>query len=210
MPHKRKTHKMQFKTVPSHLHAAPNVCVKSNHGSEMENTLSPQRPALREVPSSSTGNHFAVPQCNTTLRKHEELNALQNIRAVVGPDLTPRSKAVIAPKVEATNNKIQQIGNNKQLTIILQVTLKMNFPANVAVFDNLEPLNVNDSLTTWEHVAKTSKPISKTDQPEPILNQYVQKIEPIVRILPELDLQLEFPCEDFNFLKAYKKVYKWK
>ncbi|KAH8392925.1 hypothetical protein KR215_010983 [Drosophila sulfurigaster] len=187
MPHKRKTHKIHVKTVQTQLHAAPKVCVKSNHGSELENTLSPPRPALREVPSSTTGNLFAVPQSNTTIRKHEELNALQNMRAVVDSNLTPRSKAAIAPKV----------------------TVKMNFAPNVAIFKNLTPLNVNDTLSNWE-VSKPSKPIPKTEQPEPVLNQYVETIKPVERFMPEPALQLEFPYDDYDFLQAYKKMYTFK
>jgi len=66
MPPKRKT-QLQFNTktqIPNRVHrtnitsAAPNVCVKSNHGSELENSIPNEMPPLVKIPSSS--NQFAL------------------------------------------------------------------------------------------------------------------------------------------------------
>ncbi|XP_034472572.1 uncharacterized protein LOC117780235 [Drosophila innubila] len=195
MPPKRKT-QLQFNTktqIPNRVQrtnitsAAPNVCVKSNHGSEMENSIPNEMAPLVKIPSSS--NQFAVPQFNTIVRKHGEATALQNMRVAVAPDLTPRSKAAIAPNV----------------------TKKMNFAPNAAVFKNLTPLNVNDSLyemnKTKAASSKSKESIQKCHQAEPTLEEFVEKIDHFRLIMPEPELQLDFPREDFDFLVAYKKVY---
>ncbi|KAM8716501.1 hypothetical protein ACLKA7_003385 [Drosophila subpalustris] len=165
--------------------AAPKVCVKSNHGSDMENSIPNEMPPL--VPISSSSNQFAVPQLNTIVRQHEEATALQNMRAAVGPDLTPRSIAAIAPKV----------------------TKKMNFAPNVAVFKNLTPLNVNDSLQEMNRTkaSKSKESVKKYNPSEPQLEEFLEKIDQYRLTLPEPELQLDFPREDFDFLYAYKKVY---
>lgn len=165
---------------------APKVSVRSNHGSELENTLPINLPQLITVSSSS--NQFAVPHLNTTIRTHGEVNALQNMRVAVGPDLTPRSKAVIAPNV----------------------TKKMNFAPNVAVFKDLTPLNVNDSLYLPKAGSSKSKEYVVQDLPkEPQLSEFLEKIDPLHVIVPEPELDFDFPPEDFDFLKAYKEVYQY-
>lgn len=123
MPHKRRSRVIFNPKLPgSHRgHFAtggndqpPNVCVKSDHGTDMENTLAdinplpppPPPPApllapsVQELKTSHTViNKYAIPQYNTTVRKHQEFDVLQTMPIVIRTQLTPRSKAAIAPTV---------------------------------------------------------------------------------------------------------------
>lgn len=123
MPHKRKSRVVFNPKLPisrrGHFATGgndlpPSVNVKSDHGTDMENTLAdidslpppPQPPAplltpsVQEVkPSHTVINQFTIPQYNTTVRKHQEFEALQTMPIVIRTNLTPRSKAAIAPTV---------------------------------------------------------------------------------------------------------------
>lgn len=111
MPHKRKSrlafnpkHRSLFSNDP-----APNVNVKSDHGTDMENTFAetnplPPPPPLATVPAQEQSsqtllNKYATPQYNTTIRKNQELEVVQTMPTVIRTQLTPRSKAAIAPMV---------------------------------------------------------------------------------------------------------------
>lgn len=85
----------------------------------------------------------------------------------------------------------------------------MNFPPNCAVFKDLTPLNVNDSMQEREsfkgHVSR--EVTSKINLAEPQLEDYLEKIEHVELIMPEPELQLESSFEEFDFLQAYNRVY---
>ncbi|EDW57635.1 protein PPP1R35 homolog [Drosophila virilis] len=194
MPHKRKT---RFQYNPKQVtrrvqltSSAPNVCVKPDNGSHPENIMPEQRAVQQRATPQATGNKFAVPQFNTMIRSQAEVATLQKMRvAATGPELTPRSKAAIAPKL----------------------TQKMNFPQARTVFRDLIPINVNDSLREIERprIVKAKDP-SKSNIAEPVLADYVEKIEHVQLLMPEPELIMEFPDEEFDFLRAYKKVYRYK
>jgi len=65
------------------------------------------------------------------------------------------------------------------------------------------------SLISGSYTAssKSKESIQKSHQPEPTLEEFVEKIDHFRLIMPEPELQLDFPREDFDFLVAYKKVY---
>lgn len=87
----------------------------------------------------------------------------------------------------------------------------MNFAPNVAVFKDLTPLNVNDSLHEVNRnkagSSKSKESVKKHNPSDPQLEEFLEKIDHYRLITPEPELQLDFPREDFDFLAAYKKVY---
>lgn len=124
MPHKRRSRLVFNPKLPisrrGHFSTggedlAPNVYVKSDHGTDMENTLAdtnplppppPPPPAPLLAPSAqelkscpTVLSKYAIPQYNTTIRKHQEYDVLQAMPTVIRTQLTPRSKAAIAPIV---------------------------------------------------------------------------------------------------------------
>lgn len=116
MPHKRRS-RLAFN--PKHRSLLsncsndppPNVNVKSDHGTDMEHTFSetnllppPPAPPLASVPAQEQSsqtllNKYAIPQYNTTIRKNQELEVVQTMPSVIRTQLTPRSKAALAPMV---------------------------------------------------------------------------------------------------------------
>lgn len=118
MPHKRRSrlafnpkHRSVFSNGSNDQ--APNVNVKSDHGTDMENTFAdtnplppppPPPPSLaptsaQEQSSHTLLNKYAIPQYNTTIRKNQELEIVQMMPTVIRTQLTPRSKAALAPTV---------------------------------------------------------------------------------------------------------------
>lgn len=88
----------------------------------------------------------------------------------------------------------------------------MNFPPNCAVFKDLTPLNVNDSMEEreWFKTSASKEVLPKTNTEEPQLQDYLEKIEHVQLLMPEPDLQLDFAIEEFDFLQAYNRVYDFK
>ncbi|KAH8395574.1 hypothetical protein KR222_000327 [Zaprionus bogoriensis] len=202
MPHKRKS-RLVFNPKRAHTRrpigtteSAPSVCVKPDHGTDLENTLpapgnlASAPPAAQQLKATQTTvNSLAVPQYNTTLRMQQEFNVLQSMPTVIRTQLTPRSKAAMAPTV----------------------TQKMNFPPHRAVFKGLTPLNVNDSLDEreWAKAGTSREAAVRANTGEPQLEDYLEKIEHMQLISPDPELLLEFPSEDFDFLQAYNRVYNY-
>lgn len=106
MPHKRKT-RLQYnpKQVSRRVQlasSAPNVCVKAHNGETDENFMPPEEKNVQKAPiapQETAPNKFAVPQFNTMVRTQAEVNSVRNMRVDLQPELTPRTKASIAPKV---------------------------------------------------------------------------------------------------------------
>lgn len=88
----------------------------------------------------------------------------------------------------------------------------MNFAPNCAVFKDLTPLNVNDSMEEkeWFKTNSAKEVTTKTNSEEPQLEDYLEKIEHVQLIMPEPELQLDFLYEEFDFLQAYNRVYDFK
>lgn len=116
MPHKRRSrlvfnpkHRSVFSNASNDQ--APNVNVKSDHGTDMDNTFADTNPvppppppsrapvSAQEQSSQTLLNKYAVPQYNTTIRKNQELEIVQTMPTVIRTQLTPRSKAALAPTV---------------------------------------------------------------------------------------------------------------
>ncbi|XP_030377211.1 uncharacterized protein LOC115626099 [Scaptodrosophila lebanonensis] len=213
MPHKRHTgqflnknnciqSRVQYTNSSEH---PPNVCVYQNNGSVDENlsTTEAREYGGEFCTAPESANYIApehqeaivrlaTPHYNTTVRKRNEIAILHQMRPVAiqnDVDLTPRTKMAIAPKV----------------------TQKMNFPLDrPAVFKDLVPLNVNDSILQ----PLKSKPFKKgsskernSEAQEPQLADYVEQIERVELVIPEPNIHLDFPLDDFNFFEAFKKVY---
>ncbi|XP_068140475.1 protein PPP1R35 homolog [Drosophila tropicalis] len=199
----------QQNTVPrrilqSNLTAAtaPKVEVRANNGSEPENSplgakskgpgrttkLLPLIPIEAPVMMPTT-SRLAAPQYNTTIRRQEEINTLNQMRTVVTEaNITPRSKELIAPKI----------------------TQKLNFPPDRTVFTDLPTLNVNDSVLVPQKVKRDPKAASSSRAKKPVepqLADYLEPIEPIIMPLPEPELMLEFPDKKFDYFQLYKDAF---
>lgn len=104
MPHKRKT-RLQYnpKQVSRRVQitsSVPNVCVKSQNESPTDFMSAEDRPVQQlKAPSRNAANKFAVPQYNTMVRSQVELSSLRKMQVEASAELTPRTKAAIAPKV---------------------------------------------------------------------------------------------------------------
>ncbi|XP_022208130.1 uncharacterized protein LOC111064685 [Drosophila obscura] len=154
----------------------------------------PDRP---KSPSHATAvepnNVFAHPALNSAVRSQEEIARMaKDIRtAIEDLNLTPQTQAAVAPKI----------------------TQKMNFLPDEAVFKGLVPLNVNESILPPQKMgrkpskSKHSKE-NRARTAEPELEDYVQPIAPRQMIIPEPELHLEYKPEPYNFLEAYKKLFK--
>ncbi|XP_039479049.1 uncharacterized protein LOC120443786 [Drosophila santomea] len=201
MPHKRRnrvhanqrnstTRRVPLSQLPS---APPNVLVESCNGLDAE-IRSPSCPTVKGG-AMTTGRNFAanklaVPQYNTTVRKQNEVQIISNIK--LDTKLHTEARLSIAPKV----------------------TQKMNFAPNKAVFKDLVPLNVNDSLLV-PHKNKTDAPKTKTSKEsetrktkdEPQLAEYAEKVDPIVMEVKEPTLRLDWVPEPFDFFGAYRRTY---
>ncbi|EDW11830.1 uncharacterized protein LOC6576397 [Drosophila mojavensis] len=195
MPHKRKT-RLQYnpKQVSRRVQlasSAPNVCVKAHNGATDENFTPPEEKKVQKapiVPQETAPNKFAVPQFNTMVRTQVEVNSVRNMRVDLQLDLTPRTKASIAPKV----------------------VKKLNFPSTQTVFKDLIPINVNDSLREVER-PRTTKPrdSNKYSMAEPVLTDYLEKIEYVQLLMPEPELTMDFTFDEFDFLHAYTNSYRY-
>ncbi|EDW78147.1 uncharacterized protein Dwil_GK24163 [Drosophila willistoni] len=177
---------------------APKVDVRANNGSEPENSplgakskgpvrtpkLLPLIPVEAPMMMPTT-SRLAAPQYNTTIRRQEEINTLNQMRTVVTEaNITPRSKELIAPKI----------------------TQKLNFPPDRTVFTDLPALNVNDSILVPQKVKRNTKAQGKKPM-EPQLADYLEPIEPIIMPLPEPELNLDFPDEPFDYFQLYKDAF---
>lgn len=79
---------------------------------------------------------------------------------------------------------------NIAFTNILQITNKLNIPSGKHVFDNLTPINVNDSVLAIEMPKRATKPIAvKACEKDPVPNlaDYLTPIEPLVLRLADGD-----------------------
>ncbi|KAH8240865.1 hypothetical protein KR026_006412 [Drosophila bipectinata] len=192
MPHKRKSklnwNQKHTATRRSQVanHPAPKVSVTPDNEQTVEVDNEPQMPAPEFISFRAPvcARKFAVPHYNSTVRKKEEIDVLNKMRAVI------KDTAKLTPGV----------------------THKMNFPPDQPVFKDLVPLNVNDSVLVPHKQGESSKnriskeTVSKS-QPEPQLADYVEKIESIILAVPEPGIHLDFPREKFDFLGAYKKLF---
>ncbi|EDW03663.1 GH10378 [Drosophila grimshawi] len=167
--------------------APPNVCVKANNGSQMEDTMQELHPIQRKTPQQAAGNKLAIPQFNTMIGRKHEIISMPQMTIQVNPNLTPRTMASIAPKI----------------------TQKMNFPPNKTVFKDLASLNVNDTLRELARPKavrkKTTKEATKPNIMEPQLSDYLEEVHQLFLVLPEPSLVMSFPMEDFDFLGAIKR-----
>ncbi|KAH8324429.1 hypothetical protein KR074_007161 [Drosophila pseudoananassae] len=200
MPHKRKsrinwnqkhtaTRRTQLPNPP-----APQVSVTPDKELSLEVENEPQMPAPEFISFRAPlcARKFAVPHYNSTVRKKEEIDVLNKMRAVIKDttNLTPGIITAIAPRV----------------------THKMNFPPDQPVFKDLVPLNVNDSVLVPHKQGDslrnriTKEAVSKSKS-EPQLADYAEKIEPIILAVPEPGIYLDFPREKFDFLGAFKELF---
>ncbi|ALC40261.1 Rcd4 [Drosophila busckii] len=215
MAHAKRDSRMQFNpNCPGRREPVPKVCVRADNGEECAN-LRAEQPRLKMAPAASAktqaaastkaqasaaesvanaiSNHrFGVPRLNTTLRKQSELNSMHQLQlqAVIDPNLSPRTMQTIAPKV----------------------TQKLNFPPDRAVFNDLVPLNVNDSVHEMQKELPKKDAAGKPKNggiKEPQLADYLERIEPVHIEVPEPDLELDFPHEEFDFMQAYKRIYDY-
>ncbi|SPP86228.1 uncharacterized protein LOC117588121 [Drosophila guanche] len=153
----------------------------------------PNRQVSRLQDPVEPKNVFASPVFNSAMHSEEEIRRMtkDNLIAIDDLNLTPQTQAAVAPKINQ----------------------KLNFLPDQAVFKGLVPLNVNDSILPPQRMGrkpskgKNSKEnIPKTAEPE--LRDYVQLVPPMTMIIPEPVLRLEYKPEPFNFLEAYKKLFK--
>ncbi|EDV31168.1 uncharacterized protein Dana_GF15225 [Drosophila ananassae] len=202
MPHKRKsrvnwnqkntaTRRAQLAHPPAG--PPPAAVAPDNEQCQEVEEIEPQMPAPECVTFRApvSCRKFAVPHYNSSVRKKEEIDALNKMKAVISEaNMTPSMVTAIAPRV----------------------THKMNFPPDQAVFKDLVPLNVNDSVLVPHKQGETSKNRATKEtgpktKPEPQLADYAEKIEPIILAIPEPELHLDFPREAFDFLGAYRKIF---
>ncbi|XP_017152294.1 uncharacterized protein LOC108162198 [Drosophila miranda] len=153
------------------------------------------RAEAADRPHAAVGSNylFPAPTLNSSVRPQVEIIRITEdiLGAIDELELTPQNQAALAPKV----------------------TQKMNFLPHQAVFKGLVSLNVNDSILPPKKIARkpskgqhSKENRAKTVEPE--LEDYVQPIAPKQLNIPEPELHLEFKPEPFNFLEAYKKLFK--
>ncbi|XP_011189367.2 protein PPP1R35 homolog [Zeugodacus cucurbitae] len=153
-------------------------CIKNrgtNHG-EKPNPSNHHVAPIEEAEICRNERKYKTPQMNTILR---DVNQIENVQSLRPPvlnkdiDLTPRSKAAIAPKV----------------------TQKLNFNTDQVVFKNLTPINVNDSILIQKQCSANPnkyKKINKT--PSPDLCHWLDPLPALKHTIPEPEITLEF-CE---------------
>ncbi|XP_001357431.3 uncharacterized protein Rcd4 [Drosophila pseudoobscura] len=148
------------------------------------------RAEAADRPHAAVGsnNVLATPTLNSSVRPQDEIIRITRdiLCAIDELELTPQSQAALAPKV----------------------TQKMNFLPHQAVFKGLVPLNVNDSILPPKKIARKPSKENRAKTAEPELEDYVQPIAPKQLNIPDPELHLEFKPEPFNFLEAYKKLFK--
>ncbi|XP_011202500.2 uncharacterized protein LOC105225642 [Bactrocera dorsalis] len=119
---------------------------------------------------------YKTPQMNTILREVNQIENVQSLRPQVFKkdiDLTPRSKAIIAPKV----------------------TQRLNFNTDQVVFKNLTPINVNDTILIQKQCSANPNKYKKTNKtPSPDLCHWLDRIPSLRHEIPEPEIALEF-CE---------------
>ncbi|XP_067625679.1 protein PPP1R35 homolog [Eurosta solidaginis] len=117
---------------------------------------------------------YHTAEMNTILR---EVNQIKQVEALQLPlfrreiELTPRSKAAIAPKV----------------------TQRLNFNADQVLFKNLTPLNVNDSILIQKPSNANPNKFKKINKvPAPELCHWLEPQTALKFTIPEPELMLEF------------------
>ncbi|XP_054742666.1 protein PPP1R35 homolog [Anastrepha obliqua] len=130
---------------------------------------------------------YNAPQLNSVLR---EVNQIENIEAMRPPlfkqdiDLTPRSKAIIAPKV----------------------TQRLNFNTDQVVFKNLTPINVNDSILIQKHNACPNKYKKLNKVPSPELYHWLEPLPALKHTIDEPEITLEFCEEELDPFQSYLRL----
>ncbi|XP_017471527.1 PREDICTED: uncharacterized protein LOC108362883 [Rhagoletis zephyria] len=149
-----------------------------------------QQPAANITPDTRSkgnqnGRKYSAPQMSTVLR---DVNLMENIEALRPPlfkndvDLTPRSKATIAPKI----------------------TQRLNFNAAQVNFKNLTPINVNDSILIQNQCNSNHSRLTKPNKvPSPELCHWLEPLPPLKHSIPEPEITLEFCDQEFDPFDCY-------
>uniref|UniRef100_W8BTS5 Protein phosphatase 1 regulatory subunit 35 C-terminal domain-containing protein n=1 Tax=Ceratitis capitata TaxID=7213 RepID=W8BTS5_CERCA len=144
---------------------------------------------IKEVPKSSSSKSrlqqiatvdncindkkYKTPQMNTILREKNQIESLKSIQPPIFKndlDLTPRSKAIIAPKV----------------------TQRLNFNADEVIFKNLTPINVNDTILIQKQCNANPNKFKANKIPSPELCHWLNPLPPLKHTIPEPEITLEF------------------
>nr|XP_014099417.1 uncharacterized protein LOC106624252 [Bactrocera oleae] len=159
------------KTISRKYEDNPNIKIKcAKRGTNPINHIE----VVKDICSNE--RKYKTPQMNTILR---EVDQIENVRSLRPPlfkkdiDLTPRSKAAIAPKV----------------------TQRLNFNTDQVVFKNLTPINVNDTILIQKQCCANPNKYKNTNKtPSPDLCHWLDPIPAIKHAIPEPEIALEF-CE---------------
>ncbi|XP_055836472.1 uncharacterized protein LOC129905108 [Episyrphus balteatus] len=139
----------------------------------------------------NTGN-YDEPILNTILALGRQMQSLQLDRQPMRTlssidELSPRSKAVVIPKISK----------------------KLNFPHDKTIFRNLIPINVNDSILLPKKKSSIRKKyIVNHKVPTPDLGDFLDPIAPLEHIIPEPDIDLIHDPNDINSFEEFYEFYR--
>ncbi|XP_055915992.1 uncharacterized protein LOC129948877 [Eupeodes corollae] len=176
-------------TVP--VRKSSNSCTVIRHpisshdlGDELTNII------YAEANKENNGN-YDEPILNTILALGRQMQSLQLDRPPMRTlcsteDLSPRSKAIVMPKISQ----------------------KLNFPHDKNVFRNLIPINVNDSVLLPKKKSSLRKKYINHKVLTPDLGDFLDPIPRLEHTIPEPDIELIHAPSDINVFEEFCEFYR--